>query len=349
METHGDANSGRGGNFGESAMNILITGGAGFIGSNIAEFHLGRGDRVVAVDDLSTGSEANVREFEDNDRFRFAKADILEWDQLAREVAAADRIYHMAAVVGMFRVLKEPVRVTRVNVMGTERLLDAIAKSGRKPQVVIASSSSVYGHCHSGELREDIELVFAPRKGGLTGYALSKLTNEVQAMAYQQEYGLSVAIPRLFNAVGPHQTGAYGFVLPRFVKQALAGEALTVFGDGTQTRSFCDVRDTVVALDLLAGNPADYGQPVNVGNTREIRILDLANMVIERAASKSTIEFVPFERAYGEKFEHITQRRPVEDRLERLTGFHPKWSLEMTIDNLIDRNRGAGVKEGRLS
>lgn len=330
-------------------MNIFITGGAGFIGSNLVEFHLNRGDQVMAVDDLSTGSEANVREFEDNDRFRFTKADILAWNQLAEEVAAADRIYHMAAVVGMFRVLKEPVRVTQVNVGGTERLLDAVAKSGRKPQVVIASSSSVYGHCHGGELREDIELVFAPRKGGLTGYALSKLTNEVQAMAYMQEYGIPVAIPRLFNAVGPHQTGAYGFVLPRFVKQALAGEPLTVFGDGTQTRSFCDVRDTVVALDLLAGNSADWGQPVNVGNTREISILDLARMVIERADSKSTIEFIPFDKAYGERFEHITQRRPIEDKLESLTGFHPAWTLEMTVDNLIERNRTSGVQEARLS
>lgn len=329
-------------------MNVLITGGAGFIGSNLAEFHLDRGDRVSVVDDLSTGSQENIAGFINESRFRFHKADLLLWENLAEKVAAADRVYHMAAVVGMFRVLKEPVRVTQVNVGGTERLLDAVAKSGRKPQIVIASSSSVYGHCHSGELREEIELVFAPRRGGLTGYALSKLTNEIQAMAYQQEHGLPVAIPRLFNAVGPHQTGAYGFVLPRFVKQALAGQPLTVFGDGTQTRSFCDVRDTVAALDLLAGNPADYGQPVNVGNTREIRIVDLAKMVIERAGSKSPIEFIPFDRAYGEKFEHITQRRPVEDRLENLTGFHPQWSLEMTVDNLIERNRAGGVKGGRL-
>ncbi len=330
-------------------MNILITGGAGFIGSNLTDFHLDRGDRVMAVDDLSTGNEANLASFSVNPGFRFAKADVLLWPDLANEVAQADRIYHMAAVVGMFRVLKEPVRVTQVNVGGTERLLHAVARSGRKPQVVIASSSSVYGHCHGGELREEIELVFAPRKGGLTGYALSKLTNEVQAMAYMQEYGIPVAIPRLFNAVGPHQTGAYGFVLPRFVKQALADEPLTVFGDGTQTRSFCDVRDTVVALDMLAGNPADWGQPVNVGNTRETTILDLAKMVIERAASKSTIEFIPFDKAYGEKFEHITQRRPVEDKLESLTGFHPAWTLEMTVDNLIERNRAIGVQQERLS
>ena len=330
-------------------MNVLVTGGAGFIGSHIAEFHLGRGDNVSVVDDLSTGSEANVAIFRDNARYRFAHADIVTWPGLDKEVAAADRIYHMAAVVGMFRVLKEPVRVTEVNVCGTERLLHAAAKAGHKPQTVIASSSSVYGHCQTAELREDVDLVFVPRKGGLTGYALGKLMNEVQAMAYRQQCGLPVVIPRLFNAVGPRQTGNYGFVLPRFVKQALAGIPLTVFGDGTQTRSFCDVRDTVAALDLLAGNPADWGQPVNVGNTREIRILDLAKLVIERAGSASKIEFVPFDRAYGEHFEHITQRRPVEEKLESLTGFHPRWTLEKTVDDLIARNRNQPASEARLS
>lgn len=329
-------------------MNILITGGGGFIGSNLAGFHLNRGDRVVVVDDLSTGSDANLAPFSTNPGFRFAKADLLDWPHLAKEAAVADRIYHLAAVVGMFRVLREPVRVTQVNVGATERLLDAAAKSGRKPQVVIASSSSVYGRCHAGELREEIELVFAPRRGGLTGYALSKLTNEIQAMAYQRIHGLNVTIPRLFNAVGPHQTGTYGFVLPRFVKQALSGVPLTVFGDGMQTRSFCDVRDTCAALDLLASSPAAAGQPVNVGNTREICILDLAKLVIGRSGSASTLEFVPFDEAYGEKFDHITQRRPVTEKLRELTGFVPQWTLESTIDDLIARNRDSGVAGGRL-
>lgn len=319
-------------------MKIFITGGAGFIGSHIAEFHLDRGDTVSVIDDLSTGSEANVSIFRDNPLYRFAQADILDWPGLAGEIAKADRIYHMAAVVGMFRVLKEPVRVTEVNVCGTERVLQCAAKAGHNPQVVITSSSSVYGHCQRSELREDAALVFVPRKGGLTGYALGKLMNEVQAMAYYRQHGLPVAIPRLFNAVGPRQTGNYGFVLPRFINQALEGEPLTVFGDGTQTRSFCDVRDTVAALDMLAGNPSDWGEPVNVGNTRETSIHDLAKMVIERSGSSSTIEFIPFDRAYGERFEHITQRRPVEEKLEQLTGFHPRWTLEKTVDDLIARN-----------
>ena len=322
-------------------MNILITGGAGFIGSHVIEHHLNRGDEVVAVDDLSTGNRSNIRDFERNPRFRFVPSDITDCPELDRAVRAADRIYHLAAVVGMFRVLREPVRVTQVNVCATERLLETIAAAGHHPQVVIASSSSVYSHCHSRDLREDDELVYLPRQGGLTGYALSKLTNEIQAMAYRAEYGLQVTIPRLFNAVGPRQGGNYGFVLPRFIRAALAGEVLTVFGDGTQTRSFCDVRDTVAAIDLLAGNSEAAGQPVNVGNERETCILDLARLVIERSGSRSEVEFVPFEQAYGASFDQITQRRPVGERLRSLTGFRPRWTLEQTIDDLIDLARGA--------
>ena len=326
-------------------MNVLVTGGAGFIGSHVVEHHLDRGDEVVAVDDLSTGNRANIEGFRNNRRFRFIQADLLDWSGFDEAVQSAGRVYHLAAVVGMFRVLREPVRVTQVNVGATERVLASVAKSRRQPQVVIASSSSVYSHTHSRDLREDDELVYVPRQGGLTGYALSKLTNEIQAMAYRQEYGLQVTIPRLFNAVGPRQGGNYGFVLPRFIKQALAGEPLTVFGDGTQTRSFCDVRDTMAAIELLAGTPEAAGQPVNVGNERETGILDLARLVIARAGSSSTIEFVPFEKAYGACFDQITQRHPVEERLRSLTGFQPRWTLEQTIDDLLDRARGSAERK----
>lgn len=320
-------------------QNIIVTGGAGFIGSHVIELHLERGDEVVAIDDLSTGSLANLADFQNHPRFRFVRADLLDWNGLDGALHVADRIYHLAAVVGMFRVLREPVRVTSVNVCATERLLETIASTPRRPQLVITSSSSVYSHCHSRDLREDDELVYLPKQGGLTGYAVSKLTNEIQALAYRQTHGLPVTIPRLFNAVGPRQTGNYGFVLPRFIKQALAGEPLTVFGDGTQTRSFCDVRDTVAALDLLAATPAAAGLPVNVGNEREIRILDLAQLVIKRTGSSSDIEFVPFDKAYGAHFDQITQRHPVTSRLRELTGFQPRWTLDDTIDDLIARAR----------
>lgn len=328
-------------------MNILITGGAGFIGSHLVDHHLGKGDSVVAVDDLSTGSRGNLPANTER-RCVFEKEDLLTWTRLDEEVNRADRIYHMAAVVGMLRVLQQPIEVTRVNVLGTERLLDSVARAKSLPEVLIASSSSVYGHSHEKELREGIELVFSPEKAGLTGYALSKLSNEIQAMAYRQIHGIPISIPRLFNAIGPRQSGNYGFVLPRFIKQALSGVPLTVYGDGTQTRSFCDVRDTIRALDMLAGSPEAWGQPVNVGNPREIAILDLAKLVIERSGSRSPIEFVPFEKGYGERFWQITQRRPVVDRLQQITTFKHAWTLEMTIDDLLKRNRSDIVPEGRL-
>jgi len=329
-------------------MHIFITGGAGFIGSHLAEFHLSRGDSVVVMDDLSTGSEQDLAPLLKNPRCRFEKGDILTWKGLEEEIARADRIYHMAAVVGMLRVLQEPVEITKVNVQGTERVLDCVSRAASRPQLVIASSSSVYGHSHPAELREDNELIFSPEKNGLVAYALSKLTNEIQAMAYRQVHGISVAIPRLFNAVGPRQSGHYGFVLPRFIKEALAGIPLTVFGDGSQTRSFCDVRDSVVAMDLLAGNPKSWGQPVNVGSTREMTILDLAKLVISRSGSNSRIEFVPFDTAYGGNFGQIAQRRPSIEKLQQLTRFQPTWTLEQTIDDLLERNRFSAVLNERL-
>jgi len=322
-------------------MNILITGGAGFIGSHVAEFHLNRGDEVVAIDDLSTGNLANIAQFQRNPLFRFVQADINDWPGLDGAVRVSDRIYHLAAVVGMFHVLKEPVRITRVNIVGTERLLEAAARTGRKPQIVLASSSSVYGHSPSKQLGEEEDLVFAPHNGGLTSYGLSKLVNEIQAHAYHKSLGLPVAIARLFNAAGPRQTGTYGFVVPRFVGEAVDDLPITVFGDGTQTRSFCDVRDTVAALDLLASTPAAWGVPVNVGTTREISILELAELVKARAGSSSPVTFVPFDEAYGVHFEHIMRRRPSIDRLRELTGFQPRWTLEDTIDDLIARKRSA--------
>lgn len=325
-------------------MKILITGGAGFIGSHVVEHHLNRGDEVVAVDDLSTGQRDNIDQFEDHPRFRFIEADLVDWSGLGDEVGAADRIYHLAAVVGMFHVLQEPVRITRVNVVATERLLEEAVRHGHRPQVVIASSSSVYGHSKAAELSEEDDLVFAPHNGGLTGYGLSKLVNEIQAQAYHESHGLPVAIARLFNAAGPRQTGTYGFVVPRFVQEAVDGEPLPVFGDGTQTRSFCDVRDTIRALDQLASCPGAWGVPVNVGTTREISILDLAKLVIGRAGSDSPVTFVPFDEAYGVHFEHIMRRRPVTRRLGELAAFRPRWTLEDTIDDLIARRRAVAQR-----
>jgi UDP-glucose 4-epimerase len=315
-------------------MHVVITGGAGFIGSHLAERHLSKGDTVLAIDDLSTGSRASVELFASNRKYQFIQADIMEWSGLEEALASADRVYNMAAVVGMFRVLNEPINVTRVNVLGCERVLEALAKAGSRAQTIIPSSSSVYAHSHPDDLRESADITLSPRNP-LVNYAASKLTNEIQARAYADTHKLPVVIVRLFNAIGPRQSGMYGFVVPRFVQQALAGEPLTVFGDGSQTRSFCDVRDTVAMLDTLAGTAPAYGQIVNVGNNKAIAIRALAEMVKQRTNSQSELDFVPFTKAYGADFEQITQRLPILDRLQELTGYQHAWNLEQTVDDLI--------------
>ena len=319
-------------------MRLLITGGAGFIGSNLVEYHLARGDEVLVVDDLSTGTAENLAPFTANSRLKFEQADLVTWKGLREAVAWADRVYHLAAVVGMFRVLSHPVEVNRVNIMGCERVLREAARTPGKPEVLLASSSSVYGHS-PWPLQEDSKLQFSP-KNPLILYALSKLTNELHAAAYFEKHRLPVVCARLFNTVGPRQRGTYGFVVPRFVQQALAGKAITVFGDGTQTRSFCDVRDTVTMLDRLAGTPAAWGQVVNVGNDHEIAVQDLAALVKARAHSDSPVEHVPYAKAYGKAFDQIPQRRPVLDRMRSLIGYRHRWSLEDTVDDLLDRRRG---------
>jgi UDP-glucose 4-epimerase len=316
-------------------MNILITGGAGFIGSNLAEHHLIRGDEVFVVDDLTTGRLENLKGLIDHPRFRFQKADLLEWPQLEEAVRWADRVYHLAAVLGMFRVLAQPEEVIRVNVIGFERVLEAIVRTCSRAALFLSSSSCVYGHASICDMSEQAELTILPGTGGLTGYSVSKLANEIQALSYSRKFGIPVYIARLFNTVGRRQSGVYGFVLPRFVQQALEGSPLTVFGDGSQTRSFCDVRDTIGMLNALADSPAALGQVVNVGNPREIAILALAQLVKLRAESDSPISFVPFSVGYGEEVQQITQRRPCLERMTQLTGYHHRWTLEDTIDDLI--------------
>lgn len=321
-------------------MRILITGGAGFIGSNLVEHHLERGDEVFVVDDLSTGSTVNLDDFTDNPRFRFEKADLVTWQGLREATRWSERIYHLAAVVGMFRVLSHPVEVNRVNILGCERVLREVSRAPGRPQIVLASSSSVYGHAPYDSLREDSPLRVSP-DNPLILYALSKLTDELHAVAYAEKHNVKVVSARLFNTVGPRQRGTYGFVIPRFIQQALAGEPITVFGDGAQTRSFCDVRDTVAMLDALAGTPAAYGLVVNVGNDREITVQALADMVKTRAGSDSPIEHVPFVKAYGKAFAQIPQRRPILDRMRSLIGYQHRWTLEDTVDDLIGRYRHA--------
>lgn len=322
-------------------MHVLITGGAGFIGSHLTEFHLAHGDSVHVVDNLSTGSLNNIRPALGNADFRFDEADILTWNGLKNAVGWADRIYHMAAIVGVKKVLADPEAVMATNIAGTERVLHAAHASPWNPQIVIASSSEIYGFNTKHSFSETDDVVL--RSGGQNRwcYAVTKLADEYLAFAYVRKYDMNIVIARLFNTVGPHQTGRYGMVFPTFIKQAVANTPLTVYGDGTQTRSFCDVRDTVVALARLASSPAAKGELVNVGNSQEIAIKNLAQLILERANSTSPLHFVPYAEAYGEDFEDVTHRRPVLAKLRELTGFVPEWTLASTIDDLILRERSA--------
>ena len=321
-------------------MHVLITGGAGFIGSHLAARHLENGDHVYVVDNLSTGSLANIEPFRGHPGFRFDEADILHWNGLDKAVAWADRIYHMAAVVGVKKVLEDPVAVMATNMTGTEKLLRAIHNGGWNPQVIIASTSEVYGFNEKDSFAETDHIVL-PSAGRLRwAYAVTKLADEFLAFSYARKYGLNIVVVRLFNTIGPNQVGHYGMVVPSFVAQAVRNEPLTVYGEGLQTRSFCDVRDTVVALDRLAGCPEAWGEVVNVGNDEEISIRDLAQIVVQRANSSSPLHFISYKDAYGEEFEDVTHRRPVLNKLRALTGFTPEWTLNETLDDLIQRACG---------
>jgi len=320
-------------------MHVLITGGAGFIGSHLAERHLAQGDQVYVVDNLSTGSLNNLDAFRGHPGFRFAEADILNWNALDQAVAWADRIYHMAAVVGVKKVLEDPVAVMATNMSGTERILRTIQNGGWNPQVIIASTSEVYGFNEKASFAETDNIVL-PSAGRLRwAYAVTKLADEFLAFSYARKYKLNIVVVRLFNTIGPNQVGHYGMVVPSFVKQAVQNDPLTVYGEGRQTRSFCDVRDTVVALDMLAACPEAWGEVVNVGNDQEISIRDLAELIVQRTHSTSPLHFISYKDAYGEEFDDVTHRRPVLNKLRALTGFVPEWKLRDTLDDLIERER----------
>lgn len=325
-------------------MHILITGGAGFIGSHLVELHLAQGDKVHVVDDLSTGSMDNVNRFLNQPSYRFDQADVLTWPQLERVANWANRIYHLAAVVGVYRVLADPTKVLAINIAACERLLRAVQVSGWKPQVVLASSSEVYGHNDEDLLRETQDLVISTRAGTRWNYSVSKIADEALGMSFARKFGIPTVIVRFFNTVGPRQSARYGMVIPRFVERAVRDETIEVFGNGNQSRSFCDVRDTVAMLNLLAAHANTDGLVVNVGNDREISINDLAHLIVQRAESQSGITHIPYREAYGEDFEDIRRRRPALDRLRSLIGFQHRFTLERTIDDLIAAQRAKDLE-----
>lgn len=314
-------------------MKIFITGGAGFIGSHLVEHHLKKGNEVWSVDNLATGQQSNLFH-----GVRFDEGELCSYPNLEEAVEWADQVFHTAATIGMMRVINNPIKTLCNNIHSTESVLQAVGKSKKKPHLLITSTSGVYCHVpFEKEYREDVNLVVPSGEYKQECYSLGKIVNEVMALGYSDQYHFPCTIARLFNTIGPRQTGKYGMVAPRFVAQALKGEPITVYGDGMQTRSFCCVYDTVRGLDLLMENPKSCGKIYNVGNhTKEITILEFAKLVKERLKSSSEIQFVPYKEAFGFDFEDVLHRRPSIEKIHALTGFTPEWSLEQTIDAIAN-------------
>jgi UDP-glucose 4-epimerase len=315
-------------------MKALITGGAGFVGSHLAEQLLARGDEVYVLDDLSTGAIDNIEPLKSNRRFHYAIDSIINEPVAAELIDRADVVFHLAAAVGVRLIVESPVNTIETNVHGTETVLKLANK--KKKKVMVASTSEVYGKNESVPFREDADLVLGPTTKGRWSYACSKAIDEFLALAYHKEKRLPVVVFRLFNTVGPRQTGRYGMVIPNFVKQALLAHPITVFGDGTQRRCFTYVGDVVDVLLKLADEPKAVGHVFNIGNDHEeVTILDLAKRVKERTGSKSEIVLVPYDQAYEEGFEDMQRRIPDLGKLRALTGYEPKVHLDEILDRVI--------------
>jgi UDP-glucose 4-epimerase len=311
----------------------LITGGAGFVGSHLAERLLERGDEVLLMDNLSTGSMENIRHLKKYDRMHYFLEPLENRQLLAELVDEADVIFHLAAAVGVKLIVESPVRTIETNVNGTQMVLEAACR--KRKLVFTASTSEVYGKSTKFPFQEDADLVLGATTKGRWSYAASKALDEFLALSYWKEKKLPVVIARLFNTVGPRQTGRYGMVLPNFVNQALEGEPITVYGTGQQSRCFCDVRDSVEAMLRLVATPAAVGEVVNVGNNFEVTIENLAYLVKHRTNSSSTVEFIPYDQAYEPGFEDMARRVPCLDKLERMTGFRPSTELNEIIDRVV--------------
>ncbi len=314
-------------------MKALITGGAGFVGSHLAEALLERGDEVYVLDNLSTGSIENIEHLKPHARFHYAIDTITHEPVAAELIDRVDVVFHLAAAVGVRLIVESPVHTIETNVHGTEMVLKLANK--KKKKVVIASTSEVYGKSENVPFHEDSDLVMGPTSKGRWSYACSKAIDEFLALAYHKEKRLPVVVVRLFNTVGPRQTGRYGMVVPNFVKQAVLGRPLLVHGDGGQSRCFTYVSDVVGALVALSEHPEAVGRVFNIGNDlEEITILDLARRVVQRTGSKSEIVLVPYEQAYEEGFEDMRRRVPDLARLRTLLGYQPQVQLDEVIDRV---------------
>lgn len=318
-------------------MKALITGGAGFIGSHLAEQLLGDGHEVVVLDNLSTGRLENIEALRAHRRLQFVKGDISDVSLVQLLAAECDVIFHLAAAVGVQLIADDPVRTIETNIGGTETVLAIANKFGRR--ILIASTSEVYGKSESIPFREEDDIVLGSTRLSRWSYACSKAVDEFLGQAYYQQYGLDVVIARLFNTIGPRQTGRYGMVVPRFVQWALKDEPICIYGTGTQSRCFCYVQDVVDALIGLMQCDRAVGQIFNVGSSEEVSIKQLADRIIELTDSRSTHQLVPYEVAYGRPIEDMMRRVPSTERIHSIIGWQPKTSLEQTLDVIITERR----------
>ncbi len=315
-------------------MKVLVTGGAGFIGSHIVDAHIERGDEVIVLDDLSTGKAINIRPHEDrHDRFRMIVGSVLVESDIEQAIEGCERVYHMAAAVGVKYIIDHPLHSLRVNLRGTENVLEACLK--HRVPIFLASTSEVYGKGEKIPFSEEDDRVLGSTHISRWGYANSKATDEFLGLAFHREKGLPVVIGRFFNTVGPRQSSRYGMVIPRFVKAALLGHAIHVYGSGEQTRCFLDVTDCVRFVLALADKPETQGRIFNIGSTQRISIKDLAERVKARTGSSSSIDFISYEQAFEEGFEDMMHRVPDMARCEAATGLKPIHTLDDILDRVI--------------
>ena len=310
----------------------FVTGAAGFIGSHLCDALLARGDTVLGLDNLTTGRIENVQHLLNHPRFHFARADVADAIVMDRLASQATIIVHLAAAVGVELVVERPAYTIETNVMGTEAVLRSALRYGNR--VLLASTSEVYGKGSRIPFSEDDDILLGPTSKSRWGYAASKMVDEFLGMAYYHEHGLEVVPFRLFNTTGPRQSSRYGMVVPRFVRQALRDEPITIFGDGNQRRCFCDVQDVVRAIIALAQHPDAPGRTYNVGNTDEVSILDLAAQIREQMDSDSEIVLIPYEQAYAPGFEDMQRRVPDITRIQSLIGWMPEITLAQTLERI---------------
>ncbi|MDB5321970.1 MAG: dTDP-glucose 4,6-dehydratase [Phycisphaerales bacterium] len=323
---------------------FLITGGAGFIGSHLSDRLLADGHKVTILDDLSTGSEANIAHLRTHGNLMVVRDTVENVATLNILMGRCDVVYHLASAVGVQLVADDPIRTIRTTVHGTEVVLEAANRFGRP--ILITSSSEVYGKGTRVPFGEDDDVVMAATSFSRWCYAYSKGVDEFLGLAYHKQYGLPVTLVRLFNTVGPRQVGMYGMVLPRFAAAALTNGPITVYGDGTQTRCFCHVADTVEALYSLMQTSASAGRVFNVGGDEEISMNQLAKRVIELSGSSSKIVHIPYEQAYGQKFDDMMRRVPNLDRISAAIGFRPKYDIDQIIMSVIEDQKQRLAKEG---